>query len=1667
MSTLENYLLSAASAASSQFWLDVALKATALLLAAMLGTALLRRSSAALRHRVWCLTFAALALLPTLSAALPQWRLAILPARIEQRPAVETMPTARTETARPIALGAEAAINEPTAYDEEALTQVQSKFAGDRITSTPQSLPPAADDQPAASLDAPRLLGPASIWLLGAAIALLPLVVGSVRTMFLRRQSRPIDDAGWGDLLGELCRRLALRRTVALFETASALMPMTWGLLRPIVLLPAQARCWSNQLRRVVLLHELAHVKRCDVGFQMLARATCAVYWFHPLAWYALRRLRIERELACDDCVVHAGERASDYAAELLEVARACQPVPLAAAVAMAQRSGLEHRIRTLFDSACSHLPLSARAARLLLVGVTVLATTIAAVRLVPRASAADERQDSSDNAASQDDDLIIVSGRVVDPQGKPFADANIFAVRWYWEPHIPHAPLAETKSSADGRFVISYRKSQFDIDLGRPDQWKEVAIVAAAKGFGPGWVTRRDIPAGQSPTLKLVPDDAPISGRIVDLEGNPIAGVRVRVGDIYNGKEGNLDGWLQAVRHGEFPWTAARYLGDSLPQFDAWPPRAVTAEDGRFMIHGIGRERRVQLTLNGATIAYQQVTAVTRPCKPLQLKVSSMSDESTPVYGADFELVAPPTQPIVGVVRDADTGQPLGGVSIESNQFAGSNYINERQLRAVSDEQGRYRLVGMPKGKGNVLLAVPNDDQPYLMREFKVLESRGLEPVELDIELHRGVWITGRVTDKSTGEPLMARLYYLPFRTNEYAQQTPEFGEMGRGHGFQDRYSSRPDGSFRLVGLPGRAIVGALCVIGHYRDGVGAEAIEGMNDRGNFPTFRNPVEPGRKWPHAMQEINPPTGAESVECDLALDPGGKITVKVQNREGKPVSGFKTIGSGQTTYGEEIERTSFDVITLGPDERRTVVIRHKPQKLGKVVQLRLADHPTGSATLTLEPTAKVVGRLLDKQGEPVSGAEITAWVLPIEDFGERLPPVTTDEQGRFEYDDIPLGCRYQLDANAAAMRGLVASDLAVAPGETKDLGDVKIGGREQTLQEPTAAKPEKDQCPTVRLVDPAGQPLAGAWVGEGACGDSAARPVWSPYSPKGESRADGRAQIVGRALRKDRILLYARHAAQDLAALRGFSREDLLGAPDLVLQPACRVYGELTSAALVKAGRELEWTNVYLWLGDDRPLSFMSKQQRFEFHLPPGKYRLSCYGTDTLAVDREIEVAAGRRELHVGAIDLPATKLATLIGKPAPELRDIKAWKNGPGASLAELRGKYILLDFWGHWCGPCVREMPHLMKLHDAFADRGLEVIAIHDASVESIAEMDRSLQMARQREWWGRDLPFRVALDGATPTATEASTGEHGRGAMTDAYGISSFPTTLLIDRQGRIVKQVSAFDARLPDELADLLGAAGRLPTWRAGFDQVYRLAPGETLRRVPPPFIAERVNFLTERNSLGGAGSWPARMTVAWNGVATMSGSGGDSLMELLASFAGQGQPRDLFDCRADLAQRQIPGDWLVAGEAPLANRLQTLESLLQKELGMRVRFERQQVEREVIAVSGQYRFMPLRRDDQYLHVSTGDQDLDDVCGGGAGGVAQLLEWLTGFTGSRFVGEELHAPEGELQWHQHPSTILAKPFPPQEFDKILDNLARQTSLKFERQRRAIEIWKVCEEL
>jgi len=361
MSTILNVL---PGAAWLPFLAALAAKATLVLLLTAIAAALLWRSSAAVRHMVWCTGVAGVLALPVISAVTPAWNVPLLPAA----------PSASAVTPAPAPA--------PTAALPSSST-------------APTPLPSPAANLPSTESSTTRAAGS---WLPGAVagvaaggvlIGLLWLAAGFWGVARLGRSAEVVSDAGWLSTAHHAAERLGLRRPVLLLRSRGTTMPATWGLLWPSVVLPAAAEQWPADRRHAVLAHELAHVKRFDCLTQALAQVACVLLWWHPAVWYAARRLRVERERACDDLVLGSGARPSDYAAHLLEIARAHRTQWMAspAMVSMARPSQLESRLLWVLDGARARTVPSARAA-LLAVGVGMMVVApLAAMRPVPAAA--------------------------------------------------------------------------------------------------------------------------------------------------------------------------------------------------------------------------------------------------------------------------------------------------------------------------------------------------------------------------------------------------------------------------------------------------------------------------------------------------------------------------------------------------------------------------------------------------------------------------------------------------------------------------------------------------------------------------------------------------------------------------------------------------------------------------------------------------------------------------------------------------------------------------------------------------------------------------------------------------------------------------------------------------------------------------------------------------------------------------------------------------------------------------------------------------------------------------------------------------------------------------------------------------------------------------------
>lgn len=307
------------------FLIDFGVKSALALGVAFLGSRLIRQASASMRYALWTCALAAVLALPLILWTGPAWNI--------DRGTVPMVPPA-----------------------QPAISVVVHAH------------------RPAPAPVWPRNL-PNIVWLAGVMAMLVRTSAGHWRVRSLFGKAEEIRDARWLALAAGLGAPIGLR----LKRSTATDVPLSYGLVRAMVLLPAESDSWSDERRRVVLSHEMIHARRLDSLWGLLAQVSLAVNWFNPLAWLAVKQFRKEQERSCDDAVVMAGTAATVYAAHLVDLARSISiPEP---ALGMAERFDLEGRVHALLDAGRARKPASRKLCAAMFTGALALMIPLAAVR--------------------------------------------------------------------------------------------------------------------------------------------------------------------------------------------------------------------------------------------------------------------------------------------------------------------------------------------------------------------------------------------------------------------------------------------------------------------------------------------------------------------------------------------------------------------------------------------------------------------------------------------------------------------------------------------------------------------------------------------------------------------------------------------------------------------------------------------------------------------------------------------------------------------------------------------------------------------------------------------------------------------------------------------------------------------------------------------------------------------------------------------------------------------------------------------------------------------------------------------------------------------------------------------------------------------------------------
>ncbi|MGZ5479332.1 MAG: M56 family metallopeptidase, partial [Candidatus Aminicenantales bacterium] len=338
------------------------LKTTVVLVMALLGAAVAKRSPAAFRHFILTSALIGLLLLPLLTLVPVGWRSPLLPAWMAvSSPRAADAPKGAADLAAGIP-GKDGAHEVRPARDASALSPAWlavRRTAGKESSRSP-GLNPSPVDQVVLLAGSPAraktvregvpgfLL--ALLWGSGLTVLLLRLAFGLSGAVRLTAEGTPLDDASWRVLLGRFLAFVSLRRQVRLRSHPGVLVPLTWGFRKPVVLFPDGAGAWTEDERSSALYHELSHIKRADFLAMLLVRTSLAVFWWNPLCWVIYREILKEQEIACDELVLRAGIKPSIYAASLLAFRRSAglRWNPSAALLGMLGRSSFQERLTAI-----------------------------------------------------------------------------------------------------------------------------------------------------------------------------------------------------------------------------------------------------------------------------------------------------------------------------------------------------------------------------------------------------------------------------------------------------------------------------------------------------------------------------------------------------------------------------------------------------------------------------------------------------------------------------------------------------------------------------------------------------------------------------------------------------------------------------------------------------------------------------------------------------------------------------------------------------------------------------------------------------------------------------------------------------------------------------------------------------------------------------------------------------------------------------------------------------------------------------------------------------------------------------------------------------------------------------------------------------------------------
>jgi hypothetical protein len=629
----------------------------------------------------------------------------------------------------------------------------------------------------------------------------------------------------------------------------------------------------------------------------------------------------------------------------------------------------------------------------------------------------------------------MFVAGRVLTPDGQPVPNAKVMVHAGLKQPGFGSrfegmrpAPIGRTLCDGSGRFRV-------DAERTTSSRHQLVGAVATATGYGAGWVgidPDADEPVAE---ITLRPEQV-IEGRLFDVNGRPVGGVRVEVrmmGRVVPAPP--VGGVRETVEGPDLPWSHGR-------ERPGWPGPAFSDDQGRFTLRGIGRGVRVGLGVDDPRFA-RLTTALDTDDAPGPKSVS---------------IALEPARIIAGRVTDVETGQGIAHARLTVLSYRGSGgFVNEFE----ADDQGRFRLNPLSADRYS-LSADPPPGLPYLHAGTRIFPwPKGALEHHVDVAMRRGVMIRGKVVEEGTGRPVAgAQLAFVGRRVTDEA--------TGASNGSAKTAS---DGSFQIAVLPDPGYLVALAPSEDYV----------FRSMGQGPLRYGQPGGRRFYAHAFVALDPKVGVEDAEVTVTLRRGATVQGHIVGPDGRTVASAAMISRillpprpgpylpWQYHDAGRVRDGRFAIHGLDPDAEVPVHFLDRDGRLGATATLSGKSGSDGPVTVRLEPCGTAWARLVDRDGKPVAGYRGAGLIVIIVTPGASLTggpdlprdiladagslaavdpahygdDLLSDADGRIALPDLIPGATFSVRVRNRDRRVTFEKEFTVKPGETIDLGEIVV------------------------------------------------------------------------------------------------------------------------------------------------------------------------------------------------------------------------------------------------------------------------------------------------------------------------------------------------------------------------------------------------------------------------------------------------------------------------------------------------------------------------------------------------------------------------------------------------------------------------------------------------